>query len=340
MEAIHIDGSRGEGGGQILRSALTLSMITGRPFVIENIRAGRSKPGMLKQHLACVKAAQTISGAQVEGAELGSTTLSFQPDPIQPGDYRFSVGSAGSASLVLQTVVLPLALTGPSEVTVEGGTHNQAAPPFEFLAETYQSAARACGFPLDFTLARHGFYPAGGGVVKAVIGRSHTVETPLAWLKKTVADVQAVALMSQIPGRIGVAEAERLAIQLGIPQEKATVRTVDSPGPGNAVVIRVCMDGGTAVFTGFGARGLPLERVVDEVAQEALDFIASAARVDAHLQDQILLPLALGPGGQFRTGRPTEHARTNAEVIGRFLPVTVEWQEQSTDDWMVVVRRN
>jgi RNA 3'-terminal phosphate cyclase (ATP) len=138
MHEIRIDGSEGEGGGQILRTALSLSMMTGTPFVIENIRAGRSKPGLLRQHLACVNAAAEITSAVVEGAELQSKALRFQPGPIRTGDYRFSIGSAGSSTLVLQTVLLPLASAGRSTVTVEGGTHNSMCPNFEFLQECYR----------------------------------------------------------------------------------------------------------------------------------------------------------------------------------------------------------
>ncbi len=135
---IRIDGSFGEGGGQILRTALSLSLVTGRPIQIDNIRAGRERPGLLRQHLTAVLAAAEIGQAQVEGAVLGSTSIGFVPGPVKAGEYRFAVGSAGSGTLVFQTVLPALMLaTGPSRLVIEGGTHNDAAPPFPFLERAF-----------------------------------------------------------------------------------------------------------------------------------------------------------------------------------------------------------
>ena len=341
MREIKIDGSQGEGGGQILRTALSLSMMTGIPFVIENMRAGRSKPGLLRQHLACVNAAAEISSAIVEGAELQSKTLRFQPGPVRAGDYRFSIGSAGSCTLVLQTVLIPLASVGRSTVTVEGGTHNSMCPNFEFLHECYRPVLAECGIKADFVLERHGFYPAGGGLISVTIERDSGAQiAPLVCRTKQVNRVEVLALSSSIPERIGRAEVELAASELRIPLSQTEARMVESPGPGNLVLVRVVMTDGVAVFTSFGARGLPLERVARDAAQQAQHFAVSPARVEGHLQDQMLLPLATGAGGSFSTVEPTEHTKTNAEVIRLFLPVSIVMDEQGKDDWTIDVRRN
>lgn len=167
---ISIDGSFGEGGGQILRTSLSLSLATGKPFRIENIRAGRQKPGLLRQHLTAVLAAADVGGAKIEGATLGSQTLAFSPGEVRPGEYRFSVGTAGSGTLVFQTVFPALMLaSGGSRITIEGGTHNSAAPPFDFLARTFLPLMERMGPKVHLQFDRYGFYPAGGGCFCAVV---------------------------------------------------------------------------------------------------------------------------------------------------------------------------
>lgn len=161
---IRIDGSLGEGGGQVLRTSLSLSLVTGEPFRIENIRAGRERPGLLRQHLTAVLAAAETGGARVEGAELGAGTLTFVPGSVRAGEYHFSVGTAGSATLVLQTVLPALMLaSGPSKVIVEGGTHNQSAPPYDYLERVFLPLVERMGPRIVSRLERFGFYPAGGG---------------------------------------------------------------------------------------------------------------------------------------------------------------------------------
>src|SRR5947207_15592691 len=161
---ITIDGSQGEGGGQILRTSLALSLVTGQPFCMERIRVRRQKPGLLRQHLTAVEAAKTVGCAEVEGAEMNSQTLEFRPGPVTPGNYRFAVGTAGSATLVLQTV-LPSLLTasGKSTLTLEGGTHNPLAPPFDFLVGSFMPLIRRMGATVELDLKAPGFFPAGGG---------------------------------------------------------------------------------------------------------------------------------------------------------------------------------
>ena len=167
---VEIDGSFGEGGGQILRTSLALSLLTGRPFRIKNIRAGRQKPGLSRQHLVAVRAASEISQAKVDGASIGSVELSFAPVEILPGEYHFTVGTAGSATLVLQTVLPVLLLaSGPSWLTLEGGTHNPYAPSFDFLQKVFLPIINLMGPTVEAWLLRHGFYPMGGGRFEVTI---------------------------------------------------------------------------------------------------------------------------------------------------------------------------
>ena len=167
---IRIDGAKGEGGGQMLRTSLALSLLTSQPFQMENVRAGQERPGLLRQHLAAVLAAVEIGDAEVEGAQLGSQALSFAPKTIKNGNYRFVIGTAGSGTLVLQTVLPALMLaSGPSTVTIEGGTHNQSAPPFDFLDRTFLPFIRRMGPEVKLSLDRYGFYPAGGGCFLSLI---------------------------------------------------------------------------------------------------------------------------------------------------------------------------
>jgi RNA 3'-terminal phosphate cyclase (ATP) len=163
-DVIHINGSHGEGGGQIVRSSLALSLVTGRPFTIENLRGRREKPGLARQHLTAVRAAAQIGAAEIEGDEVGSRSITFRPTKLQAGDHTFSIGTAGSATLVLQTVLPALLIAdGPSRITLEGGTHNHRAPSYEFLANAYLPLVNQMGARVSAELQRRGFYPAGGG---------------------------------------------------------------------------------------------------------------------------------------------------------------------------------
>ena len=214
-------------------------------------------------------------------------------------------------------------------------------PNFEFLHECYRPVLAECGIKADFVLERHGFYPAGGGLISVTIERDSGAQiAPLVCRTKQVNRVEVLALSSSIPERIGRAEVELAASELRIPLSQTEARMVESPGPGNLVLVRVVMTDGVAVFTSFGARGLPLERVARDAAQQAQHFAVSPARVEGHLQDQMLLPLATGAGGSFSTVEPTEHTKTNAEVIRLFLPVSIVMDDRGKDDWIIDVRRN
>ena len=339
VEVVELDGSEGEGGGQVLRSALTLSMITGIPFRIQRIRARRSKPGLLRQHLTAVLAAQAISGARVEGATAGSQTLSFVPGPIRGGTYRFAIGTAGSCTLVLQTLVPALWYAdGPSEVEVSGGTHNPFAPPADFLIDSWAPLMARLGAPVGIELLRHGFYPAGGGEVRARVAPVAALSARDLTDRGAVRGLRAEARVAAVPGAVAARELERL--QSRFDGLEGQVRELPArEGPGNVVLLRVEHANVTEVFAAFGERGVPAEAVADRVAKAARHYLHSGAGVGPHLADQLLLPLALAGGGVFSTPHASSHLRTNAEVIARFLPVKVEVAEQGALARVSVVRR-
>jgi RNA 3'-terminal phosphate cyclase (ATP) len=339
---IAIDGSQGEGGGQILRTSLALSLVTGQPFRMERIRARRQRPGLLKQHLTAVEAAKTVGCAEVIGASLGSQNLDFRPGPITPGNYRFAVGTAGSATLVLQTV-LPALLTasGLSTLTLEGGTHNPMAPPFDFLEKSFMPLIHRMGPSVELEFRRPGFYPAGGG-------RFHARVEPVKKLRRldllergAIRVRHAKVLVSKLPEHVAERELSVLRDELKWRLEEYGVDTVPHPlGPGNAVVLSLEAEHVTAIFTGFGERGRPAEEVASSAVQASKAWVEANVPVDEHLADQLLIPMVLAGGGLFRTTKPSLHTITNAEVIQRFLPVPIRIEQEGETAWRVSVGRD
>jgi RNA 3'-terminal phosphate cyclase (ATP) len=319
MDMIELDGSHGEGGGQILRTALTLSMITGIPFRIERIRAKRPKPGLLRQHLTAVMAAAEICQAQVSGAEPGSQVLDFSPGTIRGGDYRFAIGTAGSCTLVLQTV-LPALWFADSESTlvVSGGTHNPAAPPADFLIRSWLPLMHTMGVETEIELVRHGFYPAGGGEIRARIRPIACLRPLDLGTRGDLTATKATAVVAGVPVDVARRELERLKAQLGdLEQETRTLAARE--GPGNVLMVELRYPQVTEVFTGFGERGVSAERVADQVGKAVRLFHNSAASIGEHLADQLLLPMALAGAGRFAASSASSHLHTNREVIEQFL---------------------
>jgi RNA 3'-terminal phosphate cyclase (ATP) len=322
---IRIDGSSGEGGGQILRSSLSLSLATGRAFRIEDVRAKRERPGLLRQHLTAVLAAAEIGGAEVEGASLGSRTLSFIPGTVRPGEHRFVIGTAGSGTLVFQTI-LPALMTAsaPSHITIEGGTHNLQAPPFDFLARCFLPVINRLGPKISVSLERYGFYPAGGGCFTAIIEPcDHLVPVDLAE-RGEITQRSVVAIVANLPRRIAQREIDTIANMLNWGTERMEiVETKNSVGPGNIALIELATSTGvTELFCGFGRLGASAESVAAEAVKEARAYMVSEAAVGEHLADQLLLPFALAGGGVFTAEKLNRHARTNMDVISTFLPVS------------------
>lgn len=339
---ITINGAQGEGGGQIVRSSLALSMVTGKSFEIVNIRANRKKPGLKRQHLTALQAAVAVSNAQVEGVELGAKEFSFAPNAVQSGEYYFSVGTAGSATLVFQTILPALMLAGgPSRVTIEGGTHNEWAPTFDFLDRAYVPIVRKLGVDVKLSLHRRGFYPAGGGKFTAEITPgSRLVNLDL--LKRGPLKSRSVeALVAKLPPKIGNREVKTILRHLRWPESVGRVREVESIGPGNVVQIFLQYEKICEVITACGRQGTPAEDVAKEAVDEAWEYLDSSAVAGQHLADQILLLLGLsasqGYGGSFRTLPLTQHSLTHIDVLKTFLDIeiVVEEADESND---VIVR--
>jgi RNA 3'-terminal phosphate cyclase (ATP) len=318
---IHIDGSEGEGGGQVLRTSLALSIVTGKPFRLTNIRANRPNPGLQNQHLACVNAAARISNARVEGAAIGSRELVFEAQGVWAGTYHFKIDGAGSAGLVLQTV-LPALLhaDAASTVHITGGTHNAWAPPYDFLVRAFLPLLAAMGAEASLAIEVYGFYPVGGGRYVANI-KPWVERRPLELLTRPEPTWWVNAFLSRLEDHIGLREVDVARKRFDIPRERAHLRRVDSPGPGNAVALFADCGDYMEVFSAFGKRGTKAERVAAEACDEAERWFKSSVPVGEHLADQLLLPMALGAGGRFRTLEPSGHTRTNIDTIQRFLAV-------------------
>lgn len=326
---IELDGSAGEGGGQVLRTSLTLSMITGQPFRITNIRARRAKPGLMRQHLVAVQAAARVSDAAVTQAEVGSQELTFAPNRIKSGAYDFAIGTAGSSTLVLQTI-LPALLYGDatSTVHISGGTHNPMAPPVEFLQRAYCPLLRAMGAEIEIDMLRAGFYPAGGGVVRASVEPCSGLR-PLDLISrgKRISGY-AESIVAGVPAGVARRELECIGAGMGWAEPQLLERVLPAEqGPGNALLITLEHEYVTEVFTAFGEKTVKAEAVAETVLHEARRYEASNAAVGEHLADQIMLPMALAGGGCYSIERVSQHARTNAGIIMRFLPVRTTFED-------------
>ena len=344
-DTVRIDGSQGEGGGQIVRSSLALAIVTGRPVVIEQVRAGRERPGLMRQHLTAVRAAREICQANVTGDEIGSSSLEFQPGQVQAGEYRFAVGTAGSATLVLQTVLPPLLIApGPSRLVLEGGTHNPWAPPFDFLQQVYLPLVNRTGPRVTATLERAGFYPAGGGrfvveITPATAGSERDFGLSGFDLleRGNVLSKKGRVLIANLPEHIADRELKELA-RLAPWDENGLVReAVKAQGPGNVVLAELAFEQVTELFVGFGEHGVKAEVVVKRVIDEMRDYLKTDVPVGPHLADQILLPMGLCAWqtdvpqnrrrSSFRTVQLTEHSRTHINVLQSFLEIPIEVKE-------------
>lgn len=335
---IALDGAQGEGGGQILRSALSLSMITGRPFAITGIRAGRKKPGLLRQHLTAVRAAAEICGAQVSGDEPGSQHLRFCPGKIRAGEYRFAIGSAGSCMLVLQTVLPALWFAkGNSRVEVHGGTHNQAAPSADFICRVWEPLLARMGIEQKTTLLRHGFYPAGGGRVVSDV----KPVAELAGLQLTARGEQvqmtAEALLAAVPWHVGEREVAALAAHFTL-ADKSIIALENRVGPGNTLSLAIQSEQLTELFVAFGEKGISAEAVAAQVVAQAKSYLASPAAVGEYLADQLILPVALAGEGAFTVANLSAHLLTNIAVVEQFLAVKFACEPHS-GGFLVEVKR-
>lgn len=327
---IELNGAHGEGGGQILRSALALSILTQQPFRLYNLRANRSKPGLRPQHLAAVQAATQISRAQTSGAALNSREITFTPQTVRGGTYTFSIPTAGAAILLLHTLYLPLLLNGTStHLTLGGGTHIPHSPTFDYLQHIWQPAMQQIGFDIRLQFKKAGFYPEGGGEFEAILRPARPpspLNTPtrgdLMWIRGFS---QAANLPEDISRRQKLHALSRL--QSMCRDSKISLQTLTAPGKGTALFLFTQSQHVRAGFSALGKKGKPAEQVAAEAVNDLLEYINSPAALDPHLADQILLPLVFATGeSHFSVCRITQHLLTNADTIRAFLPIQIEIQ--------------
>lgn len=321
---IIIDGSQGEGGGQILRTALSLSTVLSRPMTIENIRANRPKPGLRPQHLTAVRALKEICDAEVEGLKGGSRRIVFQPRRIMPGNYVFDVGTAGAVTLIIQALLPPLALaSGPSRIILRGGTHVPWSPSCHYLSEVFLPTLGLMGIQTAIRLKQWGWYPKGGGEVELDIQPVKTLQSLELLQPWEPEEVNVVCASSNLPGHILEREQRRIREILQSRGLAAQYERLEGTaiGQGNIVFITTRSGRAAAGFSALGAKGKPGEQVAEEAAQSFLAFLDSGAAVDEHLGDQVLPWLALAPGrSSILVQRISSHLRTNLWVVNQFMP--------------------
>lgn len=330
---IEIDGSQGEGGGQVVRSSLALAAVTGKPVRIENIRGGRAKPGLLRQHLAGAAAITRVTRGEMVGDELGSRTLQFTPGPIRGGEYRFEIGSAGSAVLVAQTVLPALLFAdGPSTVTILGGTHAAMAPPADYFDRCFLPLVARMNGRASVSIQAHGFYPAGGGELTLSVQPTEGLVGLSLLTREGKLRPRVQSLVSKIPVAIAARECDVIRRKTGWPADHfETIEVARSGGPGNVVMIECGFDNVTELLTGFGKVGVRAEQVARQVLRSARAYLAAGVPVGEYLADQILLPMAIAAGAghasEFRTGPLSQHARTHIDVVKRFVDCRIESRE-------------
>ncbi len=325
----------------MLRTALSLSIATGSPFRIHNIRARRSHPGLRRQHLTAVRAAQAVSSAAVEGAGLGASDITFTPGQLKCGRHTFDIGTAGSTTLVAQTLIPALMRArAPFRITLKGGTHNPMSPPFDFLQRAYLPLLRRMGPIVEATLVRRGFYPAGGGRLDITIDPIDQLSPIELCNRGALLAREANAVVSRLPLSIAHRELATIRNVLGWPDDVLHAREDEqSDGPGNVVTLDLAFEELTEVFTGFGERGVPAEKVAGNAARRVLNYLDGDAAVGIHLADQLLVPMAIAGGGRFTTLRPSRHATTNARIIQMFLPVRIDIEQIEKRVWSVAIRQ-
>jgi RNA 3'-terminal phosphate cyclase (ATP) len=333
-----VDGSYGEGGGQVLRTSLSLSAITGRPLRLVNIRAARRKPGLMPQHLTGVRAVARVCNAEVQGDRLSSQELTFVPGTApQAGSYTFDVaqaakgGSAGSVSLVAQTVLLPLALaSGTSDVTLRGGTHVPWSPVYDYLKRVYLPTLKWMGVEAKVQIVKWGWYPVGGGEVKATV-QGLPPQARLEGLalrqRGKLLRVRGLSASSNLPKHV---RERQEGTALGVLRSNSVnprLDALDAPakGTGSVVFLWAEFENTVAGFTALGEKGKPAEQVAEEASRALVDYLHGDGALDRHLADQVILPLALAAGpSSFTTETVTQHLLTNAWVVNQFFPGRVQ----------------
>jgi len=320
---LEIDGSCGEGGGQILRTSLSLSCMLHMPFRMFNIRKRRRKPGLMPQHLACIQALAHISQAETEGASINSKEITFIPGEITAGDYLFDIGTAGSTSLLLQALLPPLLFSSKrsSTITLLGGTHVPFSPPFDYIREIFLHALRALGIRLDVSLERYGFYPKGGGRIRADIPPAGDVRPMNVEERGDFSKISVTSGVADLPLSIAARQSETVKRLLKNSHLQAASRefSVQAYGKGTFIFLQSEAEHAVAGFSSLGAVGKKAEQVGEEAAGDFLQYAASGAGIDPHLADQLILYLSCIPGESlFTTSLITEHLLTNLRITEQF----------------------
>lgn len=323
---IVIDGSMGEGGGQILRTALALSCVTGKPLSLHNIRKNRKKPGLQPQHLAAVRAAAQVSGAKVGGDRQNSLELLFEPGPVKAGEYGFDIGTAGSTTLLFQTVLPPLCLAeGRSVVTIKGGTHNPLAPPFDFIKEVFLPTLNRFGINAEASIERYGFYPKGGGEVRYCINGAKQIKGGGFSRRGNLLSLTGVSAVANLPLSIAERQKEAIIKRLEKFSPEIAAKSVPSPGTGTYVFLLARYEHALAGFSSLGERGKRAELVGEEAAMDFLVHDATGAALDPYMADQLALYLALSRSkSSFTTSEITGHLLTNLGIAQMFVPFEYE----------------
>lgn len=322
---LHIDGSEGEGGGQMVRNSCALSLVTGQPFRISNIRARRSRPGLMRQHVTAVEAACAISNSTCEGLMVGSSELTFRPGSVVPGEYQFAVGTAGSTGLVLQTILMPLALaSAPSRLVIEGGTHNMMAPPFDFIERCFLPIVNRMGPRIAANLVRHGFYPRGGGRIEVEIEPA-----PLAAIecvdRGPLLDRRLQVAFTGLPFDVAERMVNKARKALtDWPEEAFPFRELPADqGPGVILLAEAAYANVTEIVSGFGRLGVPSERIAQQTCSRLNGYVAGNAFAGPYLQDQLILPFVLARGGAFTLVKPSQHTVTAVDIARQFTGRTL-----------------
>lgn len=343
---IEIDGSIGEGGGQILRTSLSLACLTGRPIRIYNIRAERKTPGLKPQHLMSVTAAARVTHGEVRGATLGSGEVIFRPGPLSGGSFTFDVAaikaSAGSTGLIFQTIVLPLGFAHKGScLTIKGGTHVEWSPSADYLREIFLPVLSRTGLKITLENPVKGYYPMGGGEIDARISPLSRPLKPLRIIERgNLKRVSVLSTVANLPISIAERQIKRTLERLKGLAAEIECRTIEakSPGRGTSLLILSEFENIRAGFTALGARGKRAEEVADEAVGDLLRYLNGKGAADPHLADQIILPIALGYGeSAISTTEISGHLRTNMEVIKKFLDVKFSLQEDRQRGWLIKV---
>jgi RNA 3'-terminal phosphate cyclase (ATP) len=322
---LRVDGGMGEAGGQVLRTSLAVSLLTGEPLRIFDIRKGRPKPGLAAQHLSAVRAAAAISRADVTGAKLRSTELELRPRGVVAGDYRFDVGTAGSATLVVQTIAAALLSTGgASSIVVQGGTHNPMAPPFEFLRDVWSRVV-----PCVVTSSAVGLYPRGGGALRVEFARASAPAPIVLTTRGRLVAHELRVITAGVPSAVGEREVRAYGEALREWEPEVPIEvTVDDvgarTGPGNVLVTTLRFAKVAHVIVAFGERRVPAEVVATRLAKEVRALSEADVPVDEHLADQLLLPMVFGAGGEFLTVPLSSHGTTQIELLRSLVGAKIE----------------